>query len=471
MRASLLLVAASGVGLALAGCAASGVAVRAPDGPSAAAVQAERARTTELVQAEEDAIGWMAAADPRLAARTGAAGPEEVLKRIGMDAVLAEDTAAVFHGTSLDLFAFRARAKALESAGKALAASQGPLPEVGPLGSALGRPKLERELLERMLGEERARAEEEAKLGDASGELVRGLVSTWAPPERPQDVQDRDVAMARYLTAIRESLRAAGPRTGPPDLDVALYPLERLLAPTEYPRASAAMAQVRMAIDADMRAMPKLRDAKQVAAGAKVHLGVDLEMAGLPARLERVEARLHDRAVKAMREQGADAQRGIEAKAREMLLVERPCPAVGETRVRAMAPPPERAVICGALQALTEEGAATAALVALHDDVLLARAAVEAAPPARTGLLSHPEDDVVDALQRRARERPVAVLGVALAAELLFADDRAAERLAAWRALGEAPLDVVARELALSAGGPPPAAPRPACPPPCTSGP
>ena len=249
-----------------------------------------------------------------------------------------------FHGTSLDLFAFRARGKALEEGGKALAASQGPLPEVGPLGSALGRPRLERELLERMLGEERARAEEESRLGDASGELVRGLVSTWAPPDRPQDVQDRDVAMARYLTAIRESLRASGPRTGPPDLDVALYPLERLLAPTEYPRASAAIAQVRMAIDADMRAVPKLRDAAQVAAGAKVHLGVDLDMTALPARLERVEARLHDRAVKAMREQGTDAQRGIEAKARQPCSSSAPAlpsprPACARWRPRRSAPP------------------------------------------------------------------------------------------------------------------------------------
>jgi hypothetical protein len=36
---------------------------------------------------------------------------------------------------------------------------------------------------------------------------------------------------------------------------------------------------------------------------------------------------------------------------------------------------------------------------------------------------------------------------VALAAELLYADDGAEARLAAWRALGDAPLDVVAREL------------------------
>lgn len=39
-------------------------------------------------------------------------------------------------------------------------------------------------------------------------------------------------------------------------------------------------------------------------------------------------------------------------------------------------------------------------------------------------------------------------IGVALAAELLYGTDDAGARLRAWRSLGEAPLDVVAREIA-----------------------
>jgi len=268
----------------------------------------------------------------------------------------------------------------------------------------------------------------------------------WTPPARPQDVQDRDVWMQKHLLEVRDSLRDPARRAGTGDLDVALYPLERLLAPMTYPRGTAALAQVRIAIDADMRAVPRLVEAERVARVVKVHLGVDLDMGALPARLERLEVRLREAAERALKEAGPDAQRGIEAKARELLLVERPCPAVADTRVRAMAPPPERATACGALRVLTEEGG-PAALMALHDDVLLAFAAVVPAPPARTGLLSHPDDDVVETLQRMARERPVVVLGAALAAELLYAEDGGGARLAAWRALGEAPLDVVAREL------------------------
>jgi chemotaxis response regulator CheB len=103
------------------------------------------------------------------------------------------------------------------------------------------------------------------------------------------------------------------------------------------------------------------------------------------------------------------------------------------------------------VRALAEDPGA--ALVALHDDVLPAFSAIATAPPARTLLLSHPEDDVVDALRRAARERPLPVIGVALAAELLYAGDGAEDRIRAWSALGEAPLDVVAREL--HAGGAP----------------
>jgi hypothetical protein len=130
-----------------------------------------------------------------------------------------------------------------------------------------------------------------------------------------------------------------------------------------------------------------------------------------------------------------DARRGIEERARALLLVERPCPPVADSRVRAMAPPPERAAVCGALHALTED-TSPAPLLALHDDVLLALAAVSPTPPARAGLLTHPADEDVDSLQRTARERPVVALGVALAAELLYEDGDAGERLARWRALG-----------------------------------
>jgi hypothetical protein len=398
---------------------------------------------------EDEALSWIAAADPRLAARASspASATEDVLKRIGTEAVLAEDATALIHGGSLDLFAFRARARALDQAGQRIAAFGDPLPDGAPPDGAITRPKLERELLARVIQEEEVRAAEEAKLGDASGDLVRAIVATWTPPAVPEEWPQRDAWVSKHLLEIRDSLRKAPPRTGPLDLDQELYPLERLLAPLQFPRGSAAIAELRMGIDADMRVVPSLVTAERVASGAKVHLGVSLDVSALPARFERAAAQLRDIASAALEASGSQRP-AIEARARQLLLVERPCPAVPGTRVRSMGPPPERAAICGILRALMEEPTQAAAVVALHDDVLLAEAAVTANPPPRTGLLSHPEDDRVDALRREARERPIPAIGVALAAEILYAAPGSDARLRAWRELGEAPLDVVAREIA-----------------------
>jgi hypothetical protein len=417
----------------------------------------DRADDTKRIAAfdrEEDAaMSWIAAADPRLAAREGANGgavasDAEVLKQIGMEAVLTEDVTAVIHNGSLDLFAFRARGRALDKAAAHVAASPDGLPETAQPeagdASSPARPKLERELLGRLVEEEQARAAEEAQLGDAAGDLVRAIVATWTPPGGPEEWAVRDAWVGARLLELRDALRQHRPRSGPPDLDVALYPLERLLAPLVFPRGSAAIAQLRVALDEDMRTVPPIDVPERVVREAKVHLGVSIDPGALPARFAQAAARLADLASAALDASGS-ARPTIEARARELLFVEGWCPAVGGSRVRSMAPPPERAAICGAIRALTEEPAP--ALVALHDDLLLAAAAVTTSPPPRTGLLSHPDDDVVDGLRRTARERPVLAIGLALAADLLYGTDGADARLRAWRGLGDAPLDVVAREL------------------------
>jgi hypothetical protein len=435
------------VALILASCAASPATPPRTAPPSLSPEEDSRARIAAFSEAESGAIAWLAAADPRLATRLGTTAPKDVLDRLGTEGVLAEDATAQIRGASLDLFAFRSRARALEQAEKLVAAFGGPLPDTGPGGSALAQPKLERELLTRVIEEEASRSDDEAKLGDASGDLVRAIVAMWTPPATPQDVPDRDAWVSKHLLEVRASLREGRALTGPTDLDAALYPLERLLAPLDYPRGAAAIAQVRVALDEDMRAVPPIASSEKVARAVKTHLGVAVDPATLRPRLDRVEARLRDLAAQALTDSGGE-RRNVEARARALLFLERPCPEVPASRVRSTAPPPERAAICGVLRALADEP--IPAIVALHDDVLLAIAAVDRAPPPRTLLLSKPENELVDSLRRAARERPVVALGVALAAELLYsAGDAAAAqaRLKLWRALGEAPLDVVAREL------------------------
>lgn len=432
--------------LLLVSCAASPAPARVV-APVVSPEEENRANATAFSDVETRAIEWMAAADPRLAMRIGATAPKAVLDRVGTEAVLAEDATAQIRGASLDLFAFRSRAQLLDQAARIVAAFGSRLGDSGPEGSQLARPKLERELLGRLIEEETDRTADEAKLGDASGELVRAIVTMWTPPATPEDVPERDAWVSKHLLEIRASLGERRPRTGPTDLDASLYPLERLLTPLDYPRGSAAIAKVRVALDEDMRAVPPIALPDRVARVVKSHLGVAVDPTSLRPRLDRVEGQLREVAARALAASGAD-RRALEGRARALLFTEKPCFEVPGSRVRSTAPPPERAAICGIVRALVEEP--TAAVVALHDDVLLAIAAVDRSPPPRMGLLSKPEDEVVDSLRRAARERPVVALGVALAAELLYRDGDAAAaepRLKAWRALGEAPLDVVAREL------------------------
>jgi hypothetical protein len=441
--------------LALATAACAARPAQPPSARAGAPAEDPRVVTAELGTVVSEALDWLAAADPRLAAREGAVASEERLQSMGTEAVLAEDATAVIRERALDLFAFGARKRALEHAAARVAAfgDGARAPETGPPDGPLARPRLERELLARLIDEELARTADEAALGDASGELVRAIVATWTPPAVPQDTPDRDAWVSKHLHEIHESLPGR-PLTGPLDLDVALYPLERLLTPLEFPHGAAAIAQLRVGLDQDMRVPPALVTPGRLARGVRVHLGLDVDPGGLRERLTKTEALLRERAQKLLDASG-DARGAIEARARDLLLVEGPCPRVPGSRVRSMAPPPERAALCGALSALATEPQPAGALVALHDDLLFALAAVDPSPPPRTGMLSHPDDTTVDSLRRAARERPLPVLGVALAAELLYpgnapaADSEA--RLRTWVALGEAPLDVVERELAQGA--------------------
>jgi hypothetical protein len=441
--------AASGAYLVTA-CASTAPRVAAPPGPTPAEQQAaaDAAHVRDFLSCEAEALAWVAASDPRLARRAGGPAPAAVLDRIGTDAVLAEDPTAQVRDGALDVFAFRARARALDTAGRRVAAFTERLPDaVAPGdGSSLARPNLERELLGRLIAEERARADDESHLDSAAGDLVRAMVETWTPPASPEEWPGRDRWAAERLVAIRDALRDGHAWTGPLDLDAALYPLERLLAPQQFPRAAAALAQVRVAID-DARGVPARLAPERLDRQARVHLGVAIDPATVLPRLARLEDSLRGLADGAVRSGTAPAAT-VAARARELLLRDAACPAVPATRVRAMAPPPERAAVCGALDLLQSESPAVA-LTTLHDDVVFAFSAVTDAPPPRTRMLSAPDNDTVDDLRRRAREHPVAVLAVAVAAELLYAPGTvgADDRLRAWRALGEAPLDVVAREL------------------------
>jgi hypothetical protein len=433
--------------LLVTACGAPATSVLAPTATPAAPADDGRAATSCFTQVEAEALGWVSAADPRLATRTGVAAPAEVVGRLGTAAVLAEDTTAQVRGGSLDLFAFKARAGALAEASKEVAAFRDNLPETGPVGSALKRPRLERELLVRFIDEESARAADEARMGESAGDLIRAIVATWTPPASPQDVRDRDVWIAKHLLEIRESLRDTAPRTGPSDLDVPLYPLERLLVSTQYPRGTAAVAQLRIALDQDLRVAPGIESAERITRAVRVHLGLALDLAAVPAQFASLEALLRNEVERGLASLDDATRRATVARARELLYAEGACPPVVDSPVRSMPPPPERAAVCGLLHALSDATTQLAAIVALHDEVQLSLAAITNSPPPRTSLLCGPANEDVDSLRRMARERPAVALGPVLAAQIAFGGGLSDARIAAWRDLGEVPLDVLAREL------------------------
>jgi hypothetical protein len=235
--------------------------------------------------------------------------------------------------------------------------------------------------------------------------------------------------VSRHLLEIRESLRSDRPRTGPNDLEDALYPLERLLSPLEFPHGAAALAELRIAVDADGRPVPAVATNEKLARAVRVHLGLELDAAQLRPRLEALEATLYRRAREALVSAGPSAPE-MQAAARKALFQPGACDA-----------PPERVAICGLMSALADQPEA-ARLALMHDDVLLALAAVSPAPPPRTRLICAPDDDVVGALERSSLERPVVALGVALAIELMVRNDDV-DGLSGW--LGDAPLDFVER--------------------------
>jgi hypothetical protein len=451
-------------GLLLVGLVASCAAPAAEPPPVVAASLAPAARSdgpaqrAELRRVEGQVLETLGASDPRFAKRVG--GVSEDRRHAAVVKALAEGDAdtAVVEG-ALDSFSFTARRRAIDEAARALDAAPG-------AGSA---EKGERELLQRLVDEERLRLEEERPQPRGASALLRGVVDTWTPPGSPEAAASRDAWLARRLGEVRTAVGGTRlSRAAALDLDDALDPLERLASPADLPSSAKAIAELRIALGVPFgtEAIDDARRAR-VEAGIRGHLGVSLATEPVRARLESAE-----RATRALAKEGvaqAD-ERAVAKRAEGLTFAEGSCggdPA--ESRVRALAPPPERAPICGALRALAgEKDAASraAAWVALHDEVVVALWAFAVHEEGRTLAQArgeaHPyfgvEPEREGRLVRFAEVRPVAAIGAGLAAEIVVRT-QAAER---WLAFGDAPLDVVERELAVSrASPPPPASPRP----------
>jgi len=453
MRASLLVMAASLSSVACASTAGQSAS------PRASAQGDERANVAAFAALEVDAIDVLAAVDPRLARRFDVHGSPEALQAIGTTSVLAEDATATVRGGALDLFAFKARAAALTRVAADLARSTAPLPDVA--AGATARPRIERELMSRAVAEERARIAEESPLGDASAPLVRAMVELWAPGATATDWRDTDTWVTERLLQIRDSYESPPPRTAASDLEPALFELEKLLVPLQFGKSAFALTQLHAALDKDARAKLAAMSPGELAARARVHLGVQVNAAlasDLAAAADAIKATLDAIVADA----SGEARDAIEKRARTMLFADVKCPVVAGSRMRASPPPPERAGVCNVLELAQRTDDRAAALMALHDEVVVAGwALTPPSPRAHLATLSfRVDDDLADTMKEMAAARPLVPLAAGAVASFVYRAPADAPRLAAaWQSFGEAPLDIAERELApaLSGVSPPPA--------------
>jgi hypothetical protein len=409
-------------------------------------VDDDATRVEHFATLEGQVLERLAAADPRFAARSKVIAPEALLRKLGTQAVLSEDVTAEIHGGSLDLFAFDGRHRALDDAARELAAWTAPLPQTW--SAVLTRPQLERELLQRTIDEERARLEDESKLDGQTGSLVRGILDTWTQPGTPKDVTERDEWLARRLARVRDSVKESRSHAG--DLDDALYGLERLLGPTQYPKAMSVLTELRIAVDASPHAEPTGLSPQELARATKVHLGVSIDPAALKTQLTALEAALRTESEAALHGGRLNYPPLVSLEERMLFGTAECGEHVSGSPVRGVLPPPERRPICGFLTLLASPSGEALTLAALHDAVVVAMWGLDPKEP-KTGisLLAGEDENHVDALRHLAARRPVGAIGVALALEILRhkGPGEMKGRAGRWLAFGEAPLDVVAREL------------------------
>jgi hypothetical protein len=450
----------SGCALLLSGCVASCVPATVPNAPqvrlTSSNTQTRGDAGADFARVEDEALQWLAAEDPRLATRFGLVAPEWMLNGIRTDAVLREDVKAVVRGGSLDIFAFEARDLVLRRVAS-LVGDDATLPASDEGDSRLRQSRLELVLAQRLVSQERARLDDEMRLGDASGDLVRVLIDELRVPASKDENVERDAWVARRLLEIQGSLGTLSSRGGRRDLDTALYPLERLLSSAQFPKAARALVDLRIAMDADTRPLAELPELADVIRRVRTHIGVLIDPGDFDERLSRLATAIRGEIDRRMSSSlsspstpnpSAASRADLEARARGLLLGADSCPCESETRVGCMPPSPERRGVCGILRALTEVPERTAVLIALHDDVVVARTVLGVNVPVRTSLLSRAPTELVDQLLDTARTRPIFVLGIALAADLLYASDGSDARIACWRRLGDVPLDIAALECA-----------------------
>ena len=448
--------------LALGACSPAAPGGHKPRTPDAEGDARAAAQLAAFYGDETRILAIVGAADPRIARRAHMEPDETELRKAAVGAILAEDTDVAMDSGHTDIFSFDVRGRALGAARKILATYTEPLadPNVGD-GK---RPELERQLMDRFLSTEELRLAEERKLPRSAASLLRGLALTWVPPSTKEQLAARDPWLAARLGRIEPTLTPGSLRPAErDDLDDAMDPLERAVfgvnAADAYPLSHAAMTRLR--IVAQGAGGPDRKESRwdAVAPALAVEVGTKLSaetlarvFAGTATALDVELKRLVGTAV---------TNDNLVTQADALLGPAAQCPTPpGGSRLRRMDPPPEREFYC-AVAAMTLKATKADEQQALflyaHTALVVAQWAIavasgtDAAKPAteQARPLTFLPPDREQRLLRFASTRPVEAIARGMAVEWLFREGVAAARIraSAWLEFGDAPFDLLERDL------------------------
>lgn len=411
---------------------------------------------------EDTVLLDLAALDRRIASRARITPREDDLRRVAMAAVLAEDPSLAVVDGAIDPFSFEARARGLANVRKVFDAAPSELPREAV--GTIARPALEHELLGRLVDEETVRLDEERQLPRSASALLRGIIDTWNAPKSSEDAAERDRWLERRLEEVRASVKEGRlDVVRARELDDALDALEHEIDQPGMGKSIAKLVELRDAIEANHAANAagsEPVDWARTARRLQAHLGFSGPEASaerLAQVLDQAEKKLRDGTTSAFEAAKSSAQAAGD-KIAAAVFARTPCvDAVPGSRLRSMAPPPERLAACHLRHVVDDakdDLAKATALAIMHEHVIVAQWALDVArgetmkaTQAKHRPISLPSPETTAHWERVALARPITALGGGLAAAMIVEGD-APKRAHAWSALGEVPLDVAARELA-----------------------
>ncbi len=391
---------------------------------------------------EDEVLGWLSRGDPTFGLR------------VGVVPTLSTPDAEV----EANWLNARDRGQALEEAEIALARWDVPAKLLQGKSDRAWELRLERELVVRAVREERYRYERERELPRAASDLVRATIAAF----KGAPSTDSSKAHARWITRRLDEVRASL-RSGPlsamelAELEDALDPLER----DALLEVNAVIARLRVDLEAQPRAPSRAPDARAIERSVGAHLGTSFPLTVIRSRLERAEASMRDavraQAARMSTEEGRAAERAAE----QLLFTASRCGAAGiPSQMRRALPSPERALVCASVRAVADarnDTDALAALIALHDEMSVALWAIAMGSLGMDGDTAQRSYKLMSATPpersvrwvRLAAVRPATAIGAGLGAEMLARRGVSeAPRIArAWGAFGDAPLDIVEREV------------------------